>query len=425
MLRDVVGASSPAKARLGGPVVVIANRLPFPIDDGWKARTFHVIQQIASRRPTTLLTFGASARQDRSTAFTEAVGTPIGVVTVPPPRPYTMWRLALGAVTRTPVYVWNNSTRGFRDALEGVIADTQASLGVAVCTFMYPYFQRVRFPGPVIIDTHNLDSELMRRYATYLRGPRRWYASRTVSRLAGLEARAFPEASEVWVCSTEERDHIAARYGVDAGVVPNGVDCSRFAAIGGREVPGRLLFFGTMNYRPNQDGLRYFLDEVLPLLRHTDPDVHLRVVGRGAPPVLIERCRTTPGVEYVGLVSDIRDELATASIVVVPLRMGGGTRLKILEALASGRPVVSTTVGAEGLHLEAGRQIVLADEARAFALEVHRLLADRPRRDRIAAAGRAAARARYDWAAVGEMIGARLADAERIAGSRDRAGGPE
>ncbi len=392
----------------GGAVVVIANRLPFPVDDGWKTRTFHVLQQIARRRPTTFVAFGRDPSGDTRSEFVRAVGGNLDVVLVPPPRQYTPWRLVLGAVTRTPVYVWNNSTGAFRETLRSVIQETGASLGVAVCTFMYPYFRQVRFSGPVIIDTHNIDSHLMRRYARYLSGPRRWYATGTASRLAELEARVFPEAREVWVCSSKEQRHVEAHDGTRGIVVPNGVDCSSFAEAAQSEVAHRLLFFGTLNYLPNQDGLRYFLEDVFPHLRQENPGIHLRVVGRGAPRNLVELCQATPGVEYVGLVPDIRSELAGAAIVVVPLRIGGGTRLKILEALAAGRPVVSTTIGAEGLPLRNGEQIVIADGAPAFGREILGLIDDSSRRHRLAAAGRAAVRADYDWTAVGQTIGVRL-----------------
>jgi glycosyltransferase involved in cell wall biosynthesis len=157
-----------------------------------------------------------------------------------------------------------------------------------------------------------------------------------------------------------------------------------------------LLFFGTLSYGPNADGLVWFCEQVLPRVRQSKPDVRLEVVGLDPPPRVTALGRL-PGVQVTGFVPDIRPKLWSATMCVVPLLAGGGTRLKILEALAAGCPVISTTVGAEGLELMDGKHLLIADDPEEFARDVVALLESDALRHRLADAGRRAVAEKYDW----------------------------
>jgi glycosyltransferase involved in cell wall biosynthesis len=186
-------------------------------------------------------------------------------------------------------------------------------------------------------------------------------------------------------------------------VVPNGVDVAHFApvhAVGAERQ--HLLFFGTLGYPPNADAVLHFCRDVLPRIQARRPEVSLTVVGPHAPPE-VAALGAWPDIQVVGFVADVRPYLWRAEVCIVPLRQGGGTRLKILESLAAGCPVVSTTVGAEGLALSDGEHLVIADGPSAFADAVVGLLADAGRRRRLAAAGRQAVQG-YDWATSGGSI---------------------
>jgi glycosyltransferase involved in cell wall biosynthesis len=159
-----------------------------------------------------------------------------------------------------------------------------------------------------------------------------------------------------------------------------------------------------MDWRPNQDGARYFIREILPLLRLARPDLECTFVGRN-PPADIQRLAEVPGIHITGTVDDVRPYVESASVYVVPLRIGGGSRLKILEALAMGRPVVSTPIGAEGLDVVHDRHLVLADDPRSFAQSVLRLLNDSERCRELAAEGRRLVEQHYGWDALAERFG--------------------
>jgi glycosyltransferase involved in cell wall biosynthesis len=197
-------------------------------------------------------------------------------------------------------------------------------------------------------------------------------------------------------------------------IVPNGVATEAIEPLSPADGAPTLLFTGTMAYPPNAEGIVWFARDVWPLVRSKVPEAQLLVVGRD-PPRQVQALTRDPAIEVSGWVPDMAPYFARSTAAVVPLRSGGGTRLKVLEAMASGRTVISTTVGAEGIDAEPGTQILLADEPHAFADTTVRVLRNPGLRDDIAARGRRLVEERYDWGALGD----RFADA--LAMARDGA----
>jgi glycosyltransferase involved in cell wall biosynthesis len=187
-------------------------------------------------------------------------------------------------------------------------------------------------------------------------------------------------------------------------VVPNAVDVEHHRRQPGHPRPDgdTLLFFGSLGYAPNLDGILHFLDRIWPAVLARRPATRLEIVGPGAPPALL--ARRSAQVELIGFVEDLRPRLAGAAAVIAPLRLGGGTRLKILEAMAMGRPVVSTSLGAEGLEVRDGEELLLADEPAEFAGAVVRLLEDPRLGERLGRAARARVEQRYSWRTAAERF---------------------
>jgi glycosyltransferase involved in cell wall biosynthesis len=220
------------------------------------------------------------------------------------------------------------------------------------------------------------------------------------------------------VVSERERELLRplAPTHLQLAVVPNGVDTAACSGNFGEPQADTLIYPGALSYDANFDAVAHFLRAILPRLRAARPGVRLRVTGRAAPEQ-IAALPAADGVEFTGYLDDVRPAVACAWAEVVPLRKGGGTRLKVLEALALGTPVVSTTKGVEGLELEDDRHVLVADTAHGFAAATERLLGQPELRARLGAAGRQVVRERYDWRA----IGARLDDLVReIAGRKGR-----
>lgn len=237
---------------------------------------------------------------------------------------------------------------------------------------------RAGIDGPVVVVDADLESlKLARELGQSTPRPaiRAAMARLDVRRWRRLESAAARNRSGFSVCSEEERD----RLGGSAFVTPNaypevGPDTHPEPATSGEGPDGTttLLFVGSMGYEPNRQGVAWFVDEVLPRIRRDRPEVRVRLVGSG--PEVDPTVANAPGVEVVGLVGDLAPELQRAAVVVVPIRWGAGTRIKILEAMANRVPVVSTAIGAEGLGLVGGQHLQVADDAEGFAVACRRVL---------------------------------------------------
>jgi glycosyltransferase involved in cell wall biosynthesis len=410
------GGARPAREAL-----IVANRLPFPLDDGWKVRAFHVACAVSDLVPT-VFAVGGDPTPEELAAAASAFGPQVTLVRLSLPRPHTPARLIAGLVTPLPVHYWNHQAAAAHRTLAALARDHAFDLALAVTTFMWHYLRHVGPDALRLVDTHNVDSLTMGRYVeTMPFGPRRAYAALTARKMRRLEARVYDEADSVWVCSDAEAGLGASiAPGGKFCVVPNGVDTTAFHAVAPAPVEDRrLLFFGRLDYYPNLDALRHLFGRILPLIRRQLPDVEIVVAGPGGSPELVEMVRSDPRARLLGRVENIAQVLEQASLVVVPIRSGGGTRLKILEALAMSRPVVTTTVGAEGLDLRPGEEIALADAPASFADEVVRLLTSPEAAHRLGRAGREAVCQRYDWVRIRQMIHAELGRA--LTGKRKEA----
>lgn len=399
--------SDPAGARPAGRarILVVANRLPYPLDDGWKRRTFHLVKALAERRPVTVASLHEGP-DEHVHALEALIGHGARVQTVRPFR----WRgplsIALGLATPLPYHVWRQRSRALDALVRDIVARERPAVGLATLAHLYSYLRHLPPGATRVVDTHNIDSLVLRRYADAMwRGPRAIYARMTARKLARHEHDVFAAADLVWVCSDEERTLLDGSTARRVEVVPNGVDAfGEFAARDVPVVPDRILFFGKLDYHPNSDAVRWFLDEILPAIRARRPQVEFLVVGPGADADLRAHVERTSSATLMGWVPELADLVASAAVVVVPLRAGGGTRLKILEALSLGRPLVSTTVGAEGLDLVSGRDLRLADPPAEFAAQVIALLDDPDAARSLGRAGRAAVRAHYDWSTIGDRM---------------------
>jgi glycosyltransferase involved in cell wall biosynthesis len=219
-----------------------------------------------------------------------------------------------------------------------------------------------------------------------------------------FERRALLQASEVTAVTTGDVETMRS-WGVE-NVTPiyNGVDLKSYTPAPGAEQEGEILALATLDWYPNVDALDYFTKAIFPLVRVRRPRVKLRIVGRKPSESLKRRFSSIPAVDFIGEVEDIGPYLAQAAVLVVPLRIGGGSRIKILEALAAGKAVVSTSIGAEGLEVRSGKHLLIADRPSEFARCVEELLASKDARARLGEEGRKLVNDRYGW----DGIAARL-----------------
>ena len=262
-----------------------------------------------------------------------------------------------------------------------------------------------RLPS-LAVDLHNIDYDLARQYARACGGlVRRGYAAVNWRKLRREELAAYGDADGVYLCSVADEQRLLAEIpGTRTAVIPNAADTGYYQPRPTDPPPdGRtVVFFGTLSYVPNTDGVIYFAKEIWPLIAKAHPEARCKIIGSRPPASLQELAG--PGIELTGFVPDLRPHLAEAAVVVVPLRLGGGTRLKIVEAMAMGKAIVSTTLGAEGIEASPGQDILIEDQPEAFADVVSRLLADPGLAARIGQSARQLAVQRYCWSGAARAL---------------------
>lgn len=381
-------------------LLFLTPQLPYPPHQGTTIRNWGLIAQLARRHQISLLSFGSGPVPAPVQARCAAV------ITVPPPQRSANRRLIDLLLGRADLArrLWSPA---FRDALSDWLAREQFD-GVQIEGLeMAAYRAVVRAHGlPIVFDAHNAEHVLQQRAQSADRGrPGRrlaaLYSRLQVPRLKDLERDLCRTVDGVSVVSSEDAAALAALApGVRPVVVANGIELRAYdmpAPIATE--PGRVVFTGKMDYRPNVDAMTWFVGDVWPTIRAQAPEATFWIVGQ-APTPAVRALGGRDGVHVTGAVDDTRPFIAGARVYVAPLRMGGGTRFKLLEALALRRPVVSTHIGAEGFPLQNGRDALLADGPQAFADAVCRILCEPDLGDRLGAAGRALIAARYDWAAI-------------------------
>jgi sugar transferase (PEP-CTERM/EpsH1 system associated) len=392
-------------------ILWLKSDLLLPLDKGGKLRTWHLLRHLARRHEITYVSFAAADPTPADVHGMREVASRL--ITIP------RTDLVKGSLRfyadaaryllhPLPYAVGRYRSRRFAAAVERLIARDPFDL--IVSDFLFPAINLPRrLPCPAVIFTHNVESEIWRRYAETHRGWRRWLYESQYGRMLRYEGETLRRFDGVLAVSAADRETLARLYpGAlrdSAHVVPTGVDTAYFAPPARRRVhedrsrPARLVFTGSMDWLPNEDAMLFFCREVLPRVQRAVPDAKLSIVGR-APTPAVEALANEKGITVTGRVDDVRPYLTDAAVYVVPLRIGGGTRLKIFEAMAMGSAVVSTSVGAEGLPVTDGEHLLIADGPRELAEAVIGLIRDANRRRELGEAARSLVAERYDWAAV-------------------------
>lgn len=275
------------------------------------------------------------------------------------------------------------------------------------CDFLHTAAPLLNFSfEPRLIFQHNVEYLLRKRKCDVEKNPLRKLVLRNEwTRTHAIESEVCRQFDRILAVSENDCNIMREEFGArNITVLPTGVDTDYFspAALGSQ--PGRLAFVGSMDWDPNEDGITWFLRDVYPQIRQAAPNASLSVIGRNPSTRLRSFASRYPNVELTGRVDDVRPYLSEAEVVIVPLRVGGGTRIKIPEAMATAKPVVSTTIGAEGLPFRNGRDLLIADQPEDFAESVVTLLRDRSLRHAISAAARKIVVEKHSWEAVVDTL---------------------
>lgn len=321
---------------------------------------------------------------------------------------YTPINLLGGLTGPLPVTLRNYTSPKAAAALAEILREGRFDVVQIEGVHLAEYVPTIRQNSPksfIVADWHNIESELMDRYAdscTFM--PRKLYARRTARLIAQAENRLLAQCDVHTVVSEREKARLKARdRNARIEVVPNGVDADSFGSIVREPQSARnVVFVGSMDYHANIDGALWLAREIWPAIAAARPEWKLQIVGRS--PSAAVRALASDRIEVTGTVDDVRPYYAKAVALAVPLRVGGGTRLKILEAMASGVPIVSTTLGAEGIDILDGVHMILKNNSADFASAICSIRSDDPSVQRMIKNSQDVVNKRYSWDSIGLEI---------------------
>ncbi len=365
-------------------ILVIADCIPFPPIGGGALRIYNFVRALAVQHKVTLVGF---------TYDKEPVSPPVEVVAVP-------WEEPTSASDEPLFARWTESDK----LLEAVQRIAKAGFDLALIENSYMAGVLAVLPAtlPKVLDLHDVHSLVAWRAVEGTEGEARERAIREAEKTVLYERQAAEQCVRCIVISDQEAEAARSLLGLDrVEVLPSGVDTSAFVPADHEPMSDQILFTGTMNFRPNIEAVRHFTAEILPLVRQRIHGVQFHIVG--ARPTEQVVALASESVVIHGQVVDVRPYFHEATVVVVPVLHGGGIRLKILEAAACGKAIVSTRLGAEGLHFTDGQDIVIVDTVPEFADSVARLLEDEHQRQQLGRSARKVSLA-YDWKGIGARL---------------------
>ncbi|MFN8580279.1 MAG: glycosyltransferase [Gemmatimonadaceae bacterium] len=392
-------------------ILWLKTELLHPVDKGGRIRTYQTLKALKERHRVTYLTLDdGTAAPDAAARASEYCHD---LITVPFQQPSKgsasfFLDLATNLLSSLPYAVAKYRSAAMRAAIVSAVRERNVDL--VVCDFLFPSPNLPSNLGvPIVLFQHNVEAAIWERHAKVAGNPvKRAYMTLQWKRMFAFERAECHRYDHVIAVSDADAETMRLWYGANnVSAVPTGVDTDYFrpttdAAPHAHE----LVFTGSMDWMPNEDGVEWFAEAIFPLIRREEPDTTLSIVGRHPTPRVKAVGQHNAGVVVTGSVPDVRPFLARAAVFVVPLRVGGGTRLKIYEAMAMERCVVSTRIGAEGLPLRDGEEVVLADEPSQFASAVVRLLRDPERARRIGSAAADRVRREFSWDSAGRVFAA-------------------
>lgn len=388
-------------------ILVVTTKSPYPLIEGRALRTYNLIKQAAREHEIHLVSF---VQTEEDLQGIEHMRTICPVVE------YEKLYYGGGGVrmladaacelfSSAPLPIVKYRTATMRARLRRLIAEHHYDL-VHLDMLHLADYQAECGDIPVVLVEHNVEYVILQRRAeTETSWLRKTYLRYQCAKLKAFEARACAQADHVVAVSDLDAEHLRSMApGAKVTAVPNGVDTDFFQTPPTAPQSSELVFVGGLTWFPNLDAIRYFASDILPLILPDVPDVRLTVIGKNPESPTTHEIAAHPQIRLAGLVDDIRPYVASAAAYIVPLRIGGGTRLKILDALSMSKAIISTAIGCEGLEVEDGKSIVVANTPAEIAAAILKVLRDPALAQRLGQEGRALVERRYDWSAVAKGL---------------------
>lgn len=388
-------------------LLFLTETVPFPPDSGGRIKTFNTLRMLASEHHVHLHALVRDNDRLRGKPALEAICSSVELHYQPRSTRSALISALAAAATGRPLTV----QRHFHmSVLRRIRASMSQRFDAVYCDHLSMFEYGKRLSLPVILDAHNVEFEIIRRHAATVGiHPLRLLYAREWRAVRRYERRAYPDCQLIFVVSDVDAEGVRTLGAPAANIatLPISIDTAAMPVPGPLTEATEMLFVGGLRWPPNADGVQHFVSDILPLIRQELPTARLTIVGE-IPGAIRERLRGTAGVEVAGYVEDLAPYIARSRVMVVPLRSGSGMRVKILDALARSLPVVTTSIGAEGIereHIDAWRS---GDTPESFANQVVRVLTDDGEAERLREAGRALVKRHYDLPVIRSQLLERL-----------------
>jgi polysaccharide biosynthesis protein PslH len=410
-------------------ILWLKTELLHPVDKGGKIRSYQILKELTLKHHVTYLTLDDGMADNA--AYELAAEYCHELIRIPHRRRVKLTAgfyadLVFNFTSNLPYAIAKYQSPEMRRRLDALII--QVPYDVVVCDFLAPAVNMpLHLSCPTVLFQHNVEAMIWKRHADLQTNPlKRAYLLTQWRKMQAFEGMMCRRADRVIAVSREDAEIMQRDYGVPAvDDVPTGVDTAFFRSRGA-EQRGRhdLVFTGSMDWFPNVDAITYFTDKIMPLIKKIIPEVTLTVVGRDPHPALIKLSKRDSSIVVTGKVGDVRPYMDRAAAYIVPLRIGGGTRLKIYEAMAMEKPIISTTIGAEGLPVRSERDLLLADTPADFASAVVRVLKDEQLASRLSHHAARMVREQFGWSGVAKRF-AEICESTRHSSSSPHGNTPD
>lgn len=395
-------------------ILFLTETVPYPLDSGGRIKTYYTLQALSAAHEVHCHAFIREPAQGSAQGSLEQVATRVTLHLVPRSIAKEVWFAVKSLLTGTPYTIVRHFDAGVMRHLES--ATRAMRFDAIYCDHLSMMEYGLRLPLPILHDAHNVEHEIVRRFAGSANGLRRLAAEYEWRSVRRYEERVYRRCALIYAVSEVDARQIRAMGGPAPRieVVPIAVDAQSPVPATPWQNGPEVLFVGALDWPPNRDAVQYLLDEVWPLVLARMPSARLTVVGRGSLGV------TAPNVTFTGWVEDVTPYFAAARVLAVSIRSGSGLRVKILESLARGVPVVATSVGMEGIAARSGEHLIVADAAQALADGLVRVLQDDDLVRHLSIEGRRLAVQRYDRSVIARQLLKTLGDVVAVQGPADK-----
>ena len=387
-------------------ILFVTTRIPYPPWEGHQIRTYNLLKRVCEEHEVHLVSFVRNDEDPSHANHLRTICKNVDLIPIPADQNNLnlFSTILAGVITKIPFVVRKYSAPEMEQKLRQVITQDTPDL---IHFDMLPLAQYLPLCGeiPTVLNDHNVESLLVERRAKAASSIlEKVFFSNQAPKLEQFETYASKNATQILACSQDDADILSNMAdGKQIHIIANGVDIEQFTPSDTVQVePDKIIFVGGMGWFPNKDGMNFFIKDVMPLISEINPDSSLTVVGKSVGLEIPDQLRDK--VSSTGFIEDFCPLVHAAGIYILPLRVGSGTRLKLLEAMAMGKAIVSTQIGAEGVVLENGKNVLIADTPQDIADAVLKLMNDIQLREKLGRAARVQAEKLYDWRILSDQL---------------------